>query len=167
MSLKFKLGFLAIVAAQVVLLLGMVGFKEFTLRTGTTVVLQTVPVDPRSLLQGDYVVLRYEISRLPDRYRSFDRGQDVDVLLSEGKDVWQATYYARSAPREGTVFIKGTVDDRGSLDFGIGTYFVPEGTGRPIERSRDVKVKVSVDRFGHAVIKELLVDGEPFKPTRE
>ena len=44
MSQKFKVAFFAIVAAQMVLLLAMIGVKEYTLRTGTTVVLQTVPV---------------------------------------------------------------------------------------------------------------------------
>ena len=65
---------------------------------------------------------------------------------------------------DGDVFIKGRIDDRGRLDFGIGTYFVPEGTGRIIERAQDVKVVVSVDDDGNAVIKDVLVDGEPFDP---
>ena len=32
--------------------------------SGTEVILATLPVDPRSLFQGDYVVLNYSISRL-------------------------------------------------------------------------------------------------------
>ena len=60
--------------------------------------------------------------------------------------------------------IKGRVDDSGRLDFGLGTYFVPEGTGRIIERARDIKVKASVNSQGNAVIKEIVVDGEPFSP---
>ncbi|HZA25209.1 MAG TPA: GDYXXLXY domain-containing protein, partial [Dehalococcoidia bacterium] len=65
MSLKFNVAFWGIVAAQLVLLLAMVGFKEYTLRTGTVVTLQTVPVDPRSILQGDYAILQYRIATLP------------------------------------------------------------------------------------------------------
>ena len=68
MSPKVRIAFILVVAAQLALLIGMVGFKEFTLQTGTDVVLQTVPVDPRSLLQGDYVILRYEIG-IPERAR--------------------------------------------------------------------------------------------------
>ena len=37
--------------------------KEKTLREGQTVLLELAPVDPRSLLQGDYMVLRYAIAR--------------------------------------------------------------------------------------------------------
>ena len=54
--------------------------------------------------------------------------------------------------------------DRGHLDFGIGTYFVPEGTGHIIERAQDLQVVASVDDDGNAVIKDVLVDGEPFDP---
>ena len=56
---------------------------------------------------------------------------------------------------------------RGRLDFGIGTYFVPEGTGRIIERARDVRVVVNLDENGNAAIKDVLVDGEPFDPNSE
>ena len=55
----------------------------------------------------------------------------------------------------------------GELDFGIGTYFVPEGTGLVIERANDVKVRVAVDTDGTAVIKEVLVDGRPFDPSEQ
>ena len=61
MSLRFNLFFWGIVGAQIVVLLAMIGVKEATLQTGTEVVLQTVPVDPRSLLQGDYAILGYEV----------------------------------------------------------------------------------------------------------
>ena len=67
----------------------------------------------------------------------------------------------------GPVAIRGEMTHGGWLDFGIGTYFVPEGTGRPIERAQDVKVKVVVAQDGSAVIKEVLVDGQPFEPMRD
>ena len=35
------------------------------LRTGTDVMLQTQPLDPRDFLRGDYVILGYDISTLP------------------------------------------------------------------------------------------------------
>lgn len=164
MSLKFGAAFWSIVAAQMILLLAIVGVKEYTLATGTTVVLQTVPVDPRSLFQGDFAVLGYEIGTLPPHLGNLPSGSTVYVALREGAQVWEATRYTTSRPPEGEVFIEGTVDPRGRLDFGIGTFFVPEGTGHIIEQSTDVKVNISVDGRGNAVIKELLVDGKPFNP---
>ena len=178
MSQKFKVAFFAIVAAQMVLLLAMIGVKEYTLRTGTTVVLQTVPVDPRSLLQGDFVILQYKIATLPAHFQSgtrkLSKGTAVYVELTKGQEVWEAKRYLMFELRQaeafikarvqGEVVIKGRVDDSGRLDFGMGTYFVPEGTGRIIERARDIKVKASVNSQGNAVIKEIVVDGEPFSP---
>ncbi len=163
-----RIAFWAIVAAQLVLLLGFIGVREAALRTGTEVVLQTVPVDPRSLLQGDYAILDYEIARLPDWMDEFSTGRTVYVALREERDVWISSAYTDEHSRvAGEVFIKGRIDRIGHADFGIGTYFVPEGTGRIVERAQDVKVVVSVDADGNAVIKELLVDGEPFNTDRE
>ena len=74
-----RIAFWAIVAVQLVFLIGFIGVREVALRTGTEVVLQTVPVDPRSLLQGDYAILDYEIARLPDW---MDGSQRVEPFTS-------------------------------------------------------------------------------------
>ena len=167
MSTRFKLAFLVIVAGQVFLLLGLIGDKEYTLRTGTEVVLETVPIDPRSLLQGDFAILGYKISDMPANSQ-IRVGETVYVSLREAGEVWVGLDYKLRKPSdERVVFIKGVVDRPGHLDFGIGTYFVPEGTGRLIERSGDLKVVVSVDRRGKAVIKDVLLDGVPFSVARE
>lgn len=156
-----RIAFWIVVAAQLVFLLGFIAYKEVYLRTGTDVVLQTVPVDPRSLLQGDYAILDYEIASLPD-YLEGARGSQVFVVLEEFEGLWTATDYRAYPPSYGVVHIKGRVDRPGHLDFGIGTYFVPEGTGQIIEGADDVKVVVNVDSDGSAIIKQVLVDGEPF-----
>ena len=163
-----KVAFWVVVAGQLVFLLGFIAWKEVDLRTGTDVVLQTVPVDPRSLLQGDYAILDYEIARLPRFMRDEPVGQTIYVFLDERNDVWTAERYDWSPhSAEGEVYIKGRVDRPGHLDFGIGTYFVPEGTGHIIEGAQDVKVVVNVDTDGSAIIKQALVDGEPFDPDME
>ena len=166
MSFRFKLAFLVIAAAQVLLLLGLIADREYTLRTGTEVVLDTLPVDPRSLLQGDYVILRYEIAQLPDDWKA-GPGPEVYVYLEEGPEAWQAVAREfRKNDADDRPFIKGTVGPDREIDFGIGTYFVPEGSGHIIERSTDIKVVVSVDNRGKAVIKDVLVDGRPFDEVR-
>jgi uncharacterized membrane-anchored protein len=53
---------------------GLVVQKEYVLAKGQTVLLELAPRDPRSLMQGDYMVLDYAISRqhqgdLDARYR--------------------------------------------------------------------------------------------------
>ena len=160
-----RIAFWVVVAGQLVFLLGFIAVKEVSLRTGTEVVLQTVPVDPRSLLQGDYAILDYEIANLPPFMQDDPVGETVYIVLQEDADVWREAWYADSLRLvEGEVFIKGRVDRKGHTDFGIGTYFVPEGTGHIIERAQDVKVVVKLDADGNAIIKQVLVDGEPFDP---
>ena len=163
-----RIAFWIVVAAQLVFLIGFIVVKEADLRIGTEVVLQTVPVDPRSLLQGDYAILDYEIASLPAYLQQLDVGDTVYVGLRSGPEIWTASGYtvARSGV-VGDIFIKGRVDRRGHADFGIGTYFVPEGTGRIVEGADDVKVVVNVDGDGNAAIKDLLVDGDPFNPNAE
>ena len=162
-----RTAFWIVVAGQLVFLLGFIAVKEVALRTGTEVVLQTVPVDPRSLLQGDYAILDYEIARLPSYMEDAPTDRTVYVALSQGREVWEAESYEYSRPPASQVFIKGRTDSRERLDFGIGTYFVPEGTGHIIEQAQDVKVVVNLDSDGNAIIEEVLVDGQPFNPDSE
>ena len=176
MNLRFNVSFWLVVALQMVVLLAMIGAKEVDLRTGMEVTLETVPVDPRSLFQGDYVILRYAIGAprpagsLPRGWQGEGRpkpGTAVYVALREAGDIWAAGGYHLDQRPDKPVVIRGVITNEGWLDFGIGTYFVPEGTGRAIERAEDVRVKVVVAQDGGAVIKEVLVDGEPFQPKRD
>src|SRR5712692_10035334 len=41
----------------------LIAHKEFVLRSGQLVLLELAPVDPRSLIQGDYMRLAYRIAR--------------------------------------------------------------------------------------------------------
>ena len=171
MKISLKAAFVAIVLLQVIFILGLVGFKEVTLRFGKEVTLQTVPVDPRDLFRGDFVILRYEISRVTSGGPiSLKRGDTVYVKLREKDGVWVAGRVAVNPHSDWDVFIKGKVTntrrnrfrDPIVLSYGIESYFVPEGEGLPIERADDVKAVVSVNGLGHPVIKGLIVDGAPF-----
>ena len=166
-----RIVFWIVVAGQLIFLIGFISVKETALRIGTEVVLQTVPVDPRSLLQGDYAILDYKIAQLPRHMEDPPTGDTVYVVLYElatqGPEVWRARNYQYDRPPATQVFIKGRIDSRGRLDFGIGTYFIPEGTGHIIELAQDVKVAVKLDTDGNAIIKQVLVDGAPFDPDAE
>ena len=155
-----------VVAAQIAGLLAFAGVREVKLRAGAEVILQTAPVDPRSLMQGDYAILDYQIAALPDDLDDLPPGSAVYIRLAESDNgVWQsAAHFTGPHPDDGRTYIRGKVDTPGRLDFGIGTYFVPEGTGHIIENAADVKVVVSLDAGGRAAIKRVLVDGEEFAP---
>lgn len=167
MSRRMTILLFAVVAAQVIGLVVFATVRQVALTQGREVTLQTVPVDPRSLLQGDYAILDYEIAELPSWLDDRPTGATVYVVLRECGDVWCDERHETRAPDSGEVYIRGTVNDRGRLNFGIGTFFVPEGTGHIVENASDVKVVVSLSASGNAVIKEVLVDGQPFDPEIE
>jgi len=64
-----------IIILNLVLLLGYFNYsvikKEKLLDNGQLVLLELAPVDPRSLMQGDYMALRYRISDIFDNDESF------------------------------------------------------------------------------------------------
>ncbi len=152
---------------------GFIGFKEYTLRTGQEVLLKTVPIDPRDLFRGDYVVLRYDISTIDLGSVVVERtdlksGDKVYVGLDIKEKYAVAINIYSTSPKDG-LYIKGTVKDvsgnRFNIEYGIESYFVPEGEGKVIERQRgkNVDVKVSIDKSGNSVIKSLLIDGQEVK----
>ena len=167
MSRRITILFAALVATQVIGLVVFAGVRQIALSQGREVVLQTVPVDPRSLLQGDYAILDYEVAEIHDQLRDRPAGSVIYVVLQECGDVWCDSRQSVSRPEYPDVYIRGKVNNRGRLDFGIGTYFVPEGRGHIIERTRDVKVVVAIGESGNAVIKRVLVDGAPFDPVTQ
>lgn len=168
-----------VVVLQTAALVGMVAIKQRTLITGTPVLLETRPVDPRSLFRGDYVVLNYAISSLDYGVLagddSFERHDDVFVVLRRGETYWEPVSIHRDMPAHdsGTVVIRGKVQYSGvwiggenrdgiNVRYGIESYFVPEGEGREIELPRNdgkVAILAAVDGDGAAAIKAVLIDG--------
>ena len=63
MSKKYKI----VLAANLILVLAFFAFsviqKETLIGKGTEVLLRLAPVDPRSLMQGDYMALDFEVTR--------------------------------------------------------------------------------------------------------
>lgn len=164
--------FLLIGIFWLIIIIGFIAPKEFTLRTGKEVLLKTVPVDPRDLFRGDYVILHYEISildlnNITADYTDVKIGDKIYVVLKKENSYGVASKIFMNSPKDEELFLKGIVknvqDKSLSVEYGIESYFVPEGKGREIERNREGKrleVKVSIDRFGNAAIKSLLTDGK-------
>jgi uncharacterized membrane-anchored protein len=162
-----------VVAIQVFVLLGIIGFKQYTVWTGTTVLLETAPVDPRDPFRGDYFTVRYGISTLP---QSLMRDPYIEgnayIELKEGEDgVWEAVaiHDDRERSFDDTVLIKGKPDyeaftqpNRMNFKYGIEELFIPEGSGVQLrfEPDQTVAVELKVDRFGNAVPRHFVVDGE-------
>ena len=61
MNARFKIALVSIIILQILSLVVFVIYQENLKDMGTKIVLQTIPIDPRDLLRGEYVDLRYEI----------------------------------------------------------------------------------------------------------
>jgi uncharacterized membrane-anchored protein len=184
-----------IIIAAVVVALAQIGFlgwiiagRAAILRDGTEITLKVEPIDPRDLLRGDYVSLRYEISNIPVRqitnlppepYLNDDRTLYARVKKG-GDGYWHlvsASFDAppAAAPDADEADIKGFLSGGWDLsagtsvspDYGIDRFYVPEGEGMDIQqdiRVRPFGVRVALASDGAAQIKALL-DGD--KPLYE
>jgi uncharacterized membrane-anchored protein len=168
--------FIGIAVFWLVIFGGLIAFNEFTVRTGQEVLLKTRPIDPRDLFRGDYVILTYDISEINTKESlasSFDYNERVYVLLDIDRN-GVGSYYGiqKNKPTgDGVVFIEGRVrsvihriiDDEPviNVEYGIESYFVPEGRGLEIERNLgEIYTKVSLDKNGRAIIRSLILDGK-------
>lgn len=175
--MKTKLAiFATILGLQAAWVLATCAVQERSLAQGTVILLETRPVDPRDLLRGDYVTLRYKISDVPlnlfspPRTEAIPPGASVYVALERRGEYFEVVRASLEPiqPRRGEVALKGRSGEWwGSaagrsvrLDYGLERYYVREGTGNPQGK---VTVQAAVPPSGQGVIKEVLVDGKPSK----
>ena len=152
-----------------VVLIGFIVFKQYTLQTGIEVRLKTVPVDPRDLFRGDYVILRYDINRIGldsilSDGRPFIKDDKIYLKLDTSSKYARPTQISRNRFDEG-LFIEGIITNTNnhvlSAKYGIESYFVNQGTGKEIERKiGNIDVIVAIDKQGNALIKSLQYEGE-------
>ncbi len=151
-----------------IVLLLFLGSKLYTVSTGEEILLDTAPVDPRDLFRGDYVILSYSISTIDNETlgdMQFERQENIYASLSKKEKFWTVDSVSKTKPslNENQVCLKGEIiqsrSNRVSATWGIESYFVPEGEGRPIERSRqNLSVIVVVDSSCNAIVKDLLIN---------
>ncbi|MFA5411365.1 MAG: GDYXXLXY domain-containing protein [Candidatus Omnitrophota bacterium] len=167
-----KIILLLVILLWIILALAMIIPNQSILSRGRAVVLETVPVDPRDLLRGDYVVLRYKISsldlsRIKSEKADYRRGEVIYVRLEPKGRFWEAAAVQSKKTADNVTYIKGRVrqsyNKQLRVVYGIESYFVPEGEGKELERSMlgsksSVNVEVMVDSSGNALIKKVHLD---------
>jgi len=110
-------------------------------------------------------------------------GDKIYVQLQPNDETWIAINASKSKTANNnpeTITIKGKITEiknrcydnipegrcyaeEYSLEYGIESYFVPEGQGKAIEQTKDLKVIARVNSRGIAKINNLLVNGEIWK----
>ncbi|MHC4359472.1 MAG: GDYXXLXY domain-containing protein [Planctomycetota bacterium] len=146
-----KLLIICAVVFQILLLAFMAGQREYVLRKGKSVYLQTNPIDPRDYFRGDYVRLTYEISnikseKLRDGLKLLEKDRQVRdkkvyvVLQVDDKNVANILYATDKKPKKEQLFIRGRLNykshDHVNVRYGIESYFVEQGKGKELEERK-------------------------------
>lgn len=148
------------------------------LANGTSIRLKTVPVDPRDLLRGEYVVLNYEFSSLSSTLIEGswpeDRGtQTLWVRLRpDDENFWHpvGASFGPLEADEGSVILRSQEFDFQPMkekpstvraEYGLERYYVAEGEGKAIEDARNnhqvvVDVRVLPDGTGRIASLDIL-----------
>jgi uncharacterized membrane-anchored protein len=123
--------------------------KEETLAEGRLVLLKLAPVDPRSLMQGDYMRLSYAISQVPDPEKLPARGYVVVRIDENG--IGQLVRYQEGATplQEGEQLIRYSKGDW-TLNIGAESYFFEEGQGEQFAQAEFGGLKV--DDKGNSIL---------------
>jgi len=171
---------------QTLLIVALPARNAYVFATGTTVVLQTVPVDPYDLLRGYYQTLSYEVSQV-DRLADLPGGNTLFSDQNQGKTFnfyvvleapapstaqppppWQPVRVTAEFPEDLTreqVALRGRYD-RWRIIYDLETYYMPEAQRdrlntaiQDVQRSEPeaFRVEVRVGDRGEAVPASLWV----------
>jgi uncharacterized membrane-anchored protein len=156
-------------AGVVILIVANVGIyqKQQLVDSGRVVLLELAPVDPRSLMQGDYMALRFRVA--DEAFRGADRETLQDgrlVLTVDANNVGKFARFDSGAPLgPGEVVIRYRVRAN-NPKFATNGFFFEEGSADAYARARFGEFRVSPS--GDAILTrmrgeklEVLGSGEP------
>jgi len=132
--------------------------KEHQLKNGITVILPLAPVDPRSMMQGDYMRLNYALSR------------DISAKLSINKDIPKQGFvivhlddkhiasfmklYEGEKLKQDELKLPFKVRNYNQVSFAGNTFFFEEGSGEKYQKAKYGLFKLS----GESMILQSLLD---------
>jgi uncharacterized membrane-anchored protein len=173
-------------SAQLLLLASVPAQALYTLHTGTTVFLQTAPVDPVDLLRGYYQTLGYEIStvdtlaKLPggEALKKLPGGQEIFVTLElpSGNGRSAAKPIAVSGQRPNTVpantIVLRGISDRWRVKYDLEQFYMPEQqqvkvnqdiNAARLRQPRSLLVETKIGKDGHAVPVAIWVGDQSYR----
>ncbi|WP_421336016.1 GDYXXLXY domain-containing protein [Aeromonas veronii] len=123
---------------------------EHAMSSGEVVLLRLAPVDPRSLMQGDYMRLNYEIAREltnRDTRANQDKGSDTLVIRLDAHQV--ASLVADGKPdrlaSDERLLQVHQSERQWQWQIGPDAYFFEEGTGEQYEAARYGEFRLQAD----------------------
>lgn len=153
---------------QIIVMGGVYLNARLPLWTGKEILLNTRPVDPRSLFRGNYARLSYDISSLPaEDIRGKVRTNEVVYVLlaTDKKGVFQYKSASLTRPDSG-IFIRGRIKNRSHgtepkktyrINYGIEAFFAPKEKALALEKQlrQSALARIFVLPSGRAALKEI------------
>ncbi|WP_417887510.1 GDYXXLXY domain-containing protein [Zunongwangia sp.] len=124
--------------------------KEKLLANGQLILLELAPVDPRSLMQGDYMNLRYAISNNINIDSISKRGFCVVKLKEDGVAKKVRIQEQKTPINNDEFLIKYSYNGSRNVHFGAESYFFQEGNSYKFEIAKYGGIKV--DDQGNSIL---------------
>lgn len=161
MTTSFRVGVIAGLLAVLVAVNLLIAHKEQVVRGGDRVLLPLAPVDPRSLMQGDYMALRYDLGSVGEEA---EQGRDGHVVVRvDAERVGKALRVDRGEPLAGDEVRIRFRKRRSQLRLGAEAFHFQEGQAALFEQAKYGELRVSKD--GESVLVGLRgKDREPLGP---
>jgi uncharacterized membrane-anchored protein len=118
--------------------------REQLIATGAVVRLELAPIDPRSLMQGDYMALRFRVADEAFGRRDEKRAEDGRIVVKpDEKGVARFVRQDGGEPLgAGEVLMRYRVRD-GKVKFATNAWFFQEGHAKFYERARYGEFRVA------------------------
>jgi uncharacterized membrane-anchored protein len=162
-------GLIVAIAAQFLVLTGMVVKAAIPRWVGTEIRVRTVPIDPRSMFRGNYAQLNYEFGQLPtDVLTSHEQlrpGEIVYVTLKPGDEGLYRFAGASLDRPAGGIFLRGrivTSDPPYRVKYGIEAFFAPKEKALQLEQDlRNGGIAVlMIDGGGRVALEDVIPDAQ-------
>ncbi|HDZ8839100.1 MAG: GDYXXLXY domain-containing protein [Aeromonas veronii] len=121
---------------------------EHAMSSGEVVLLRLAPVDPRSLMQGDYMRLNYEIAReltSRDARATQNKGSDTLVIRLDAHQVASLVADGKPDRLASDERLLQVHQSERQWQIGPDAYFFEEGTGEQYEAARYGEFRLQAD----------------------
>jgi len=146
-----------IILVNLIILLGFLNYsilkKETLLSDGQLVLLELAPVDPRSLMQGDYMTLRYAISQNTSSDSISKRGYCVVKLDANGIAKKVRLQDGKTPIHTDEFLIRYNAKGWRGITIGAESYFFQEGDAVKYEKAE--YGGIMVDHEGNSLLSGL------------
>ncbi|WDO03947.1 GDYXXLXY domain-containing protein [Aeromonas allosaccharophila] len=118
---------------------------ERAMSSGEVVLLRLAPVDPRSLMQGDYMRLNYEIARELASSDAREKGRDTLVIRLDAHQVASLVAAGKPDRLASDERLLQVHQSERQWQIGPDAYFFEEGTGEQYETARYGEFRLQAD----------------------